>query len=73
MSTPPNDATAQDAATPSPTAQFVLMDDPDLVQFELPPPKTSSGYGLERLVQRNPAVALLAAAGLGFLLGRLLR
>jgi hypothetical protein len=73
MSTPPEEAAAQAAGPPMTVAQFVPPDDSDLVQFEPPPPRSGAGPAFDRVVRSNPTAALLAAAGLGFLAGRLLR
>jgi hypothetical protein len=73
MSTPPDEADVQAAGPRMTVAQLVPPDDSDLVQFEPPPPSSGVGPAFDRAVRSNPAAALLAAAGLGFLVGRLLR
>jgi hypothetical protein len=70
MSMPPDEALPQTAAG-GPRAEFVPAVDSDLLWFETPKPSATAG--IDRFVLRNPTAALLAAAGLGFLAGRLLR
>ncbi len=66
-----DESSAQPGANETRAEPSLTTLDEDLITFALP--TSSSSRDIEALVQRNPLTALIAAVGLGIVIGRLLR